>query len=90
MILGTGECGLGLMGFRVRGATEGGQGTKQSTPTEALDPLDQPTPNQHTLLSSGRMPKFLEPKELPGALTLQLSTPTLFYNTNCSSALPLS
>ena len=39
-------------------------------------PTNKPTQNQHTLLSSGRMPKFLEPKEFPGTLTL--STP----NTN--------
>ena len=58
-----------LSWHRLRGATEGGQGTKQSTPTEALDPLDQPTTNQpktpSTLLSLGAWPD-LEPKNSTG------------------------
>ena len=78
-----------IWAHNLRGATEGGQGTRQSTPTEALDPLNRQTTNQpktpSTLSSLGAWPD-LEPKIVPGSLTLNPSTPTLFFNTNCSSA----
>ena len=72
----TNSAGSLIWAHNLRGATEGGQGTKQSTPTEALDPLDQPTPNQtqktkHPFLSKCIV--ILSQKRFPGTLTL--STP---------------
>ena len=42
----TNSAGSLIWAHNLRGATEGGRETKQSTPTEALIPLEQPTTSQ--------------------------------------------